>query len=276
MAVRRVTRAVASLSSDSPSRMVVTRDEMPTPRAIEVATASVGERMAPKAIHQGSSRLGMIQWKKKPKITEERITRETARPPMALNSRRKFMAGMFTAEEKSSGGSTTARMISGSTSTSGTNGKKLTRMPMKTRISGAAMFQRGPRRELTAMTTTAAMTTKMAMSMSRTPFCQARAHPWVRIVWRSFSTQPARIAPVHEAPRRSRVVGRLVPGRDPGPDPCSSGGGAPQEQTVQTVKIFPSTPSRPGRQTIIWKVCLRRTLPPSARTLPRTPRPFVA
>ena len=49
-AVRRVTRAVASLSSDSPSRMVVIRRGRPIRRATEVvATASGGATIAPRA-----------------------------------------------------------------------------------------------------------------------------------------------------------------------------------------------------------------------------------
>ena len=49
-AVRRVTRAVASLSSDSPSRMVVIRRGRPIRRATDVvATASGGATIAPRA-----------------------------------------------------------------------------------------------------------------------------------------------------------------------------------------------------------------------------------
>ena len=63
IAVRRVTRAVASLSSDSPSRIVTTRRGSPMRRATAVAaTASGGATTAPMAIEAAQPRLGTSQW----------------------------------------------------------------------------------------------------------------------------------------------------------------------------------------------------------------------
>ena len=62
IAVRRATRAVASLSSDSPSRMVTTRRGRPILRAIAVAaTASGGATTAPMAIAIGHEMLGTMR-----------------------------------------------------------------------------------------------------------------------------------------------------------------------------------------------------------------------
>ena len=60
MAVRRATRAVASLSSDSPSRMVTMRRGRPMLRPIAVAaTASGGATTAPRADAAGQVTAGM-------------------------------------------------------------------------------------------------------------------------------------------------------------------------------------------------------------------------
>ena len=63
-------------------------------------------------------------------------TSATDGPPMAANSRRKFTVGIDTDAEYKSGGSTPARIHSGSTWTAGTNGSKLA--PMPTRPKAAA------------------------------------------------------------------------------------------------------------------------------------------
>lgn len=150
----------------------MTRDEMPTPRAIVVATASVGERIAPSAMHQARSSDGMMRWNTNPSSTELTMTSATASPLIAVNSRRKFIAGIETALPNRSGGRTTARMRSGSTSISGTNGRNETPIPTSTRTRGAATCHFGAMRAVTAITTTAATATRMAMSMAPTP-CSA-------------------------------------------------------------------------------------------------------
>ena len=63
---------------------------------------------------------------------------------MAPNSRRNSIDGIETEAEYSSGGSTPARIHSGSMSTAGTNGKRLTTIPAITRINGAATPIRAP------------------------------------------------------------------------------------------------------------------------------------
>ena len=67
IAVRRVTSAVASLKSDSPSRMVTTRRGRPMLRAIAVAaTASGGATTAPSAKAIGQEMPGTIRWTTQP------------------------------------------------------------------------------------------------------------------------------------------------------------------------------------------------------------------
>ncbi len=97
---------------------------MPSRFPIEVAaTASVGLTTAPRAMPAARLRSGRIVERMRPISTDETTTRTTDRPEIAFRLRRKSTSGTLTAAEYSSGGSTPARIHSGLTSTSGTNGR---------------------------------------------------------------------------------------------------------------------------------------------------------
>ena len=82
-AVRNVTRAVASLSSDSPSRMVVIRRGSPIWRATEVAaTASGGATIAPRA-SASAKEIGSISQATSPTPRAVKSTSPTDRLRMA-------------------------------------------------------------------------------------------------------------------------------------------------------------------------------------------------
>ncbi len=116
--------------------------DTPTLFTIEAATASVGLTIAPKAIPHPSPRPGISQAKNVPRIRALATTSATDRPLIAVNSRRKSIAGIDTDAEYKSGGSTPVRIQSGSTWTAGTNGSKLAPMPVTTSSSGAATPKR--------------------------------------------------------------------------------------------------------------------------------------
>ena len=99
IADRSRTSAEASLSRLSPSRTVTTRGEASSRFTIEVATASVGLRMAPSAIPNGRLSPGMSQVNRNPSRTELTTTRATDRAPIAVKSRRKSIVGRLTADE---------------------------------------------------------------------------------------------------------------------------------------------------------------------------------
>nr|WP_236045479.1 hypothetical protein [Actinoplanes ovalisporus] len=99
IAVRSRTRAVASLSRPSPSSIATTRCDTGVCLMIEVATASVGLTIAPRATPHAKPRSGTARWKKRPRASALPTTSTTDRPPMAPNSRRKFIAGIATADE---------------------------------------------------------------------------------------------------------------------------------------------------------------------------------
>ena len=84
MAVRSATRAVASLSRLSPSRIATIRRGMPTLRAIVVAaTASGGETTAPSAKAAASETPGITAQATRPTSTVVNTTAPTARMPIA-------------------------------------------------------------------------------------------------------------------------------------------------------------------------------------------------
>ena len=99
IAVRSSTSAVASLSRLSPSSRATTRRDTEVCRTIEVVTASVGLTTAPRATPQAKPSPGRTSAKNSPSTSELATTRTTDRPLIAPNSRRKFIAGMETAEE---------------------------------------------------------------------------------------------------------------------------------------------------------------------------------
>ena len=96
IAVRSSTRAVASLSRLSPSRIATTRLETDLCLMIEVATASVGLTIAPSATPQTNPSSGITSMKNTPSTSKVTITRTTERPLIAWSSRRKFIVGIDT------------------------------------------------------------------------------------------------------------------------------------------------------------------------------------
>ncbi len=104
-AVRNVTRAVASLSRDSPSRMVVTRRGRPMLRATEVAaTASGGATMAPSAMATANG-IGSSSQATTATPTAVNSTRPTESPRMAARLARMSSSDVDSAAAYSSGGS---------------------------------------------------------------------------------------------------------------------------------------------------------------------------
>jgi hypothetical protein len=79
--------------------MATTRFDTEVCLTIDVATASVGLMIAPSATPHAKPRSGMTSMKKTPSTSELATTNATDRPLMAPNSRRKFMAGIDTADE---------------------------------------------------------------------------------------------------------------------------------------------------------------------------------
>ncbi len=130
------TSEVASLKSPSPSSTVMMRWETPERFAFETATASVGDRTAPRATPQGREIAGTSQLMTKPTAKAERNTRGIASIATACISRRKSMVGIRTAAENSSGGSTISRMMCGSISMAPTCGRNPIARPTTSRIRG--------------------------------------------------------------------------------------------------------------------------------------------
>lgn len=98
MAVRRVTRAVASLTRLSPSSTATTRRGRPMERATAVAaTASGGATTAPIA-SAGAQSMPSIQCTTAPTPAVVNSTRPTLNQPMAEALRRKSTSEVFTAE----------------------------------------------------------------------------------------------------------------------------------------------------------------------------------
>ena len=131
---------------------------------MDVATASVGLTIAPTAIPVARSTPGTTWSRKTPMTTALTTTSTTDRLLIARRSRRKSMAGNETAAEYSSGGRTPIRIHSGSISTAGTNGRRLTPTPITTSSSGAATPSRDANAVTPAMHSTA-VTPRRATSM---------------------------------------------------------------------------------------------------------------
>ena len=86
------------------------------------ATASVGLMTAPRAIAAAGPTEGSRRYSARPTTSEVTITSSTDSPVIALRLRRRSITGTDTAAEYSSGGSTPARIHSGSISNAGTSG----------------------------------------------------------------------------------------------------------------------------------------------------------
>lgn len=117
--------------------MVSTRPGTPTRRAMAVATASVGDTMAPSATPHANETSSTAE-KNQPRARALTSTSTTDRPVIERSSRRKLIVGMDTAEAYSSGGRMPISTHSGSISSSGTPGRKLTTLPTTTSSRGAA------------------------------------------------------------------------------------------------------------------------------------------
>ena len=112
------------------------RWETPERFAIEMATASVGDRTAPSTTPQGREIAGTSQLMTKPTAKADRNTRGIASIATACISRRKSMVGIRTAAENSSGGSTISRTMCGSISMAPTCGRNPIARPTTSRIRG--------------------------------------------------------------------------------------------------------------------------------------------
>lgn len=133
------TRAVASLTRPSPSRIVTMRGGSPKrlPRLI-AATASGGETTAPSAMASDSATPGSSQWTTRPAANAESTTRTTDSETITRTFLRNSTKGTCRAAAYSSGGSTTPRMRCGSSSIVGMPGMSPSSTPTTTRESGAA------------------------------------------------------------------------------------------------------------------------------------------
>jgi hypothetical protein len=108
--------------------------------------ASVGLTIAPKAMPAARPSPGTARLSTTPTTPAESSTSSTDSPLMAANSRRKSIAGIATADAYSSGGSTPTRIHSGSTTTVGTPGTRLTAIPNATSSKSAEPDAVGQRR----------------------------------------------------------------------------------------------------------------------------------
>ena len=138
IAVRRATSAVASLSSDSPSRTVTIRRGSPIRRAIAVAaTASGGATTAPIANAAGQDRPGSRGWTTSATPTVVKATRPTDSSRIGVRLALKSTSEVCSAAAYSSGGSSPTSTISSVSRTSPRNGSSDPTMPTAIRTSGA-------------------------------------------------------------------------------------------------------------------------------------------
>ena len=173
---------------------------------IEVATASVGLTIAPRATPHANPRSGISHWNSSPSSREVMITRTTDSPEIAPKSRRKLMVGMDTAAAYSSSGRMPCRMISGSTSTPWVAGIRLSPTPTSTSSSGAASPSRGPSTSAAAM-----MTNSSTPVISSSSMGLLREGKWLR-----EHAKHRRAAVGNGSAHRARLPGRLsVRARDP-------------------------------------------------------------
>lgn len=137
IAVRSRTRAVASFTRPSPSRMVSSRGGRPNRLPIEVAaTASGGLITAPRAIPAARERPGRMVESTTPITTADTSTSPTDSRLLGPRLRRKSVTGMLTAAAYSRGGSTTVRIHSSSIVGCSMPGIRLHSAPMTTTTPG--------------------------------------------------------------------------------------------------------------------------------------------
>ena len=200
-AEERTTRAVASLRSPSPSRTVMMRCETPRRRAMEMATASVGLRMAPMATAQAKDRPGTRRVRANPMAPADSATRRTARMATEAISRRKLMVEMLTAVENSSGGRMPSRTTPGSNSTAGTKGRKPTPIPAASRMRAGATPMRLLNCDAAAIPSTPS-TAIMRRSMEASLRSRECASPGANSSW----TDTAPFAEIGRIPPRDRFT----------------------------------------------------------------------
>ncbi len=162
-AVRSVTSAVASLRSDSPSRIVVMERGRPIRRATAVAaTASGGETMAPRATASANG-MGSSSQATTPTPSAVKRTSPTDRLRILARKVRMSMSELDRAAAYSSGGSSPRRTTSLDRRTSGTPGRNDSTAPAASRASGVGSG-RGAAARLTRMTTRTTATSSRAIS----------------------------------------------------------------------------------------------------------------
>ncbi|MCW0416163.1 hypothetical protein NB689_001917 [Xanthomonas sacchari] len=109
------TRPEASLSSDSPSRMCISRLGIGARAAIEdTAIGSVGDTTAASANATASGMVGIIQWIRKPAPITVNTTRPSASSRITPLSRNRPCLGMRQPSRNSSGGRNSRKNSSGS------------------------------------------------------------------------------------------------------------------------------------------------------------------
>lgn len=141
-AVRNDTSAVASLSSDSPSRIVTTRRGNPALRATATAaTASGGATMAPTA-NAAANGTGSSPMITSATPTAQNSTNPIDNHPIALRFALKSTSEVFTAAAYSSGGRKPNSAISAVSSGSGNHGSYDTTAPTRSSSRGAGMGSR--------------------------------------------------------------------------------------------------------------------------------------
>ena len=161
--IRTMTRAVASLNSDSPSsRLTSCRGSPMRLATVVAATASGGATTPPNAMASGSGTPSSHQTTR-PTPSAVKITRPTESSAMPRRFARRSISDVRMAAAYSSGGSSPRSTISRSTSISGTPGRYPTPMPTTVSSSGAEVPTRRAR-VATNRTTATRATTKTASS----------------------------------------------------------------------------------------------------------------
>ena len=201
MAVRSATREVASLSSDSPSRIDTSVRGRPIRRAMAVAaTASGGATTAPIAIATGQLRSGKTQRRATATATVVAITRPTESSRMGRRLALKSTSEVCRAAAYSKGGSSPKSTTSGPSWTCGRLGTKEAAMPITIKSSGAGIRRRSLTTVPASTVTARAMSPTATSTLSR----RSRGHASRRCP----RIDPARhrgSPPQREPPRQPRL-----------------------------------------------------------------------
>ena len=173
-AVPTVTRAVASLKSDSPSRMATRRRGNPMRRATAVAATASGGATTPPSAIAAANPTGMSHHETSP--TANAVTRTSRIDSWTIwnTSRLRSMIEVRIAVAYSSGGRNPSRITSESTWTSGTCGRYDATAPMATSSSGA---DRPTRRARTETLIVVATSRKMGRAMCTSTLSRMTSGP---------------------------------------------------------------------------------------------------